>query len=179
MLNAGKDRASANSSTLNSSQLKWVCANAETLPFPDNAFDLYTIAFGIRNCTNIDKVHRRCHPIPLLLNSLQGLQVLSEAQRVLKPGGQFACLEFSHVDFPPLRMLYDLYSFQVIPVMGQIVAGDFKSYKYLVESIRQFPNQVGSRGLALTVALFIHGRFRKLSPKRLGLRAFRTSHTRI
>lgn len=103
-------------------RLAWVCADAEQLPFADNAFDLYTIAFGIRNCTHIDKV-------------------LAEAHRVLRPGGTFACLEFSRVN-PLIRRLYDAYSFQVIPVMGQLLAGDYNSYKYLVESIRVFPDQV-------------------------------------
>ncbi|PVD31416.1 hypothetical protein C0Q70_06828 [Pomacea canaliculata] len=104
--------------------ISWVQGNAESLPFPDASFDAYTIAFGIRNCTNVQKV-------------------LDEAYRVLRRGGRFMCLEFSQVTNPVLRSLYDSYSFQVIPVMGQVIANDWKSYQYLVESIRQFPNQEG------------------------------------
>ncbi|KAL1417217.1 hypothetical protein MTO96_027097 [Rhipicephalus appendiculatus] len=96
--------------------------DAEELPFGDGQFDAYTIAFGIRNVTHIDKV-------------------LSEAYRVLKPGGRFLCLEFSRVKNPLLRSIYDNYSFQVIPVMGLLLARDWKSYQYLVESIRKFPCQ--------------------------------------
>ncbi len=96
--------------------------NAETLSFPDKSFDAYTIAFGIRNVTHIDAA-------------------LSEAYRVLKPGGRFMCLEFSKVQVPVLDRIYDLHSFEVIPRLGEAVAGDGDSYRYLVESIRQFPNQ--------------------------------------
>ncbi|XP_064613372.1 ubiquinone/menaquinone biosynthesis C-methyltransferase UbiE-like [Liolophura sinensis] len=102
--------------------VSWLRGNAECLPLEDNTFDGYTIAFGIRNVTHIDKV-------------------LDEAYRVLKPGGRFMCLEFSHVENPILRSLYDSYSFQVIPVMGQVIARDWNSYQYLVESIRKFPDQ--------------------------------------
>ncbi|XP_053136449.1 2-methoxy-6-polyprenyl-1,4-benzoquinol methylase, mitochondrial isoform X2 [Hemicordylus capensis] len=102
--------------------LSWVVGNAEELPFNDNSFDVYTIAFGIRNVTHID-------------------QALQEAYRVLKPGGRFLCLEFSHVNNSLISSLYDLYSFQVIPVLGEVIAGDWKSYQYLVESIRRFPAQ--------------------------------------
>uniref|UniRef100_A0A8C6A3H8 2-methoxy-6-polyprenyl-1,4-benzoquinol methylase, mitochondrial n=1 Tax=Marmota marmota marmota TaxID=9994 RepID=A0A8C6A3H8_MARMA len=103
--------------------LAWVLGDAEELPFDDDKFDVYTIAFGIRNVTHID-------------------QALQEAHRVLKPGGRFLCLEFSQVNNPLISRLYDLYSFQVIPVLGEVVAGDWKSYQYLVESIRKFPSQV-------------------------------------
>lgn len=96
--------------------------NAEELPFADRSFDAYTIAFGIRNVTHIDRA-------------------LAEAYRVLKIGGRFLCLEFSHVDVPILDRLYDFHSFEVIPRIGQAVAGDADSYRYLVESIRKFPNQ--------------------------------------
>lgn len=96
--------------------------DAEELPFDDDRFDVYTIAFGIRNVTHIDRA-------------------LQEAHRVLKPGGRFLCLEFSQVNDPLISRLYDLYSFQVIPVIGEVIAGDWKSYQYLVESIRKFPNQ--------------------------------------
>ncbi|XP_063000473.1 2-methoxy-6-polyprenyl-1,4-benzoquinol methylase, mitochondrial [Elgaria multicarinata webbii] len=102
--------------------LSWVLGNAEELPFSDDNFDVYTIAFGIRNVTHID-------------------QALQEAYRVLKPGGRFLCLEFSQVNNSLISSLYDLYSFQVIPVLGEVIAGDWKSYQYLVESIRRFPDQ--------------------------------------
>eukprot|EP00795_Rhopilema_esculentum_P015031 gene15031-6191_t len=102
--------------------LSFAVADAEKLPFEDDAFDLYTIAFGIRNVTHIDKV-------------------LEEAHRVLRPGGSFMCLEFSDVSNPFIKSIYDSYSFQIIPVMGQVIAQDWNSYKYLVESIRQFPDQ--------------------------------------
>lgn len=95
-------------------------ANAEALPFADRAYDLVTIAFGIRNVPRIDKA-------------------LGEFHRVLRPGGRFLCLEFSKVDMPLLDRLYDVYSFNVIPRLGQLVAGDEASYRYLVESIRRFP----------------------------------------
>lgn len=103
-------------------RLQWVEGDAERLPFEDAQFDAYTIAFGIRNVTHIDKA-------------------LSEAYRVLRPGGRFLCLEFSHVPNPLIRWAYDQYSFQVIPPLGTVLAGDWKSYQYLVESIRQFPAQ--------------------------------------
>ena len=96
--------------------------NAEALPFPDRSFDAYTIAFGIRNVTHIDKA-------------------LQEAYRVLKIGGRFLCLEFSEVQVPILDRLYDFHSFEVIPRLGKAVAGDAESYRYLVESIRKFPKQ--------------------------------------
>ena len=96
--------------------------NAESLPFAASSFDAYTIAFGIRNVTHIDVA-------------------LKEAYRVLKPGGRFLCLEFSHVQVPVLDQLYDFHSFEVIPRLGQWAAGDRDAYQYLVESIRRFPNQ--------------------------------------
>jgi demethylmenaquinone methyltransferase/2-methoxy-6-polyprenyl-1,4-benzoquinol methylase len=96
--------------------------NAEALPFPDRSFDAYTIAFGIRNVTHIDKA-------------------LAEAFRVLKTGGRFLCLEFSQVQVPILDALYDFHSFEVIPRLGAIAAGEPEAYRYLVESIRKFPNQ--------------------------------------
>jgi 2-methoxy-6-polyprenyl-1,4-benzoquinol methylase len=120
MLDVGQLRAEEDP-TLRQAPFKWVCADAENLPFNENSFDCYTIAFGIRNCTNVDKVIR-------------------EAYRVLKPNGTFACLEFSQVH-PTLRPFYDVYSFQVIPFLGQLLASDAKSYRYLVESIRMFPDQ--------------------------------------
>ncbi|KAF8964202.1 UbiE/COQ5 methyltransferase [Flammula alnicola] len=109
----------------NTPQISFHEANAQDLgadKFKDNSYDLYTIAFCIRNCTDISAV-------------------LKEAHRVLKPGGTFACLEFSRVNNPLLEMLYDQYSFTVIPLLGTILAGDRESYQYLVESIRKFPPQ--------------------------------------
>ncbi|KAF8895420.1 UbiE/COQ5 methyltransferase [Infundibulicybe gibba] len=109
----------------NTPQVSFHEANAQSLPqekFADNSYDLYTIAFGIRNCTSIPAV-------------------LREAHRILKPGGTFACLEFSKVNNPLMSMVYDQYSFSVIPIMGTILAGDRDSYQYLVESIRKFPPQ--------------------------------------
>jgi demethylmenaquinone methyltransferase/2-methoxy-6-polyprenyl-1,4-benzoquinol methylase len=95
-------------------------ANAEELPFPDAAFDVYTIAFGIRNVPRIPKA-------------------LAEARRVLKKGGRFLCLEFSQVDLPILERIYDQYSFRIVPKLGELVTGDAHPYRYLVESIRTFP----------------------------------------
>lgn len=131
MLDVGKARAEnlrLTQENLNQISIDWKCANAEELPFEDNSFTAYTIAFGIRNCTHIDKV-------------------LSEAYRVLKPGGRFMCLEFSHLTNESLQWLYDQYSFQVIPPMGQILAGQWQSYQYLVESIRKFPRQDEFKGM--------------------------------
>lgn len=105
-----------------SGALRFVQGNAQSLPFGDSSFDLYTIAFGLRNVTDVD-------------------QALREATRVLKPGGRFMCLEFSQVPNEYLRAVYDQYSFSVIPAMGQAVTGDRHSYQYLVESIRKFSNQ--------------------------------------
>jgi demethylmenaquinone methyltransferase/2-methoxy-6-polyprenyl-1,4-benzoquinol methylase len=101
--------------------LVWSEQNAETLTFPDRHFDAYTIAFGIRNVPRIEKA-------------------LSEAYRVLKTGGRFLCLEFSTVDLPGLDRLYETYSFTAIPAMGRAVTGDAQPYRYLVESIRNFPH---------------------------------------
>jgi demethylmenaquinone methyltransferase/2-methoxy-6-polyprenyl-1,4-benzoquinol methylase len=97
-------------------------ANAEILPFADGSFDAYTIAFGIRNVPRLEAA-------------------LKEAHRVLKRGGRFLCLEFSQVDVPMLDRLYEAYSFTVIPRLGRAVADDEEAYRYLVESIREFPNQ--------------------------------------
>jgi len=104
------------------SRIEFVEGNAEALPFEDGSFDAYTIAFGIRNVTHIDRA-------------------LAEAFRVLKIGGRFLCLEFSEVQVPILDRIYDFHSFEVIPRIGQSIAGDAASYRYLVESIRKFPNQ--------------------------------------
>ena len=119
MLDVGRERAEKNGLA---PHLDFVEANAEELPFDDNAFDAYTVAFGIRNVPHMDRA-------------------LAEARRVLKPGGQFLCLEFSEVDVPLLDRFYDLWSFNAIPPIGRMVTGDAESYQYLVESIRKFPNQ--------------------------------------
>ena len=102
--------------------ITWTVGDAEALPIPDASVDAYTIAFGIRNVTHTDKS-------------------LTEARRVLKPGGRFLCLEFSQVDVPGLDTLYDAYSFKLLPKMGEWVAGDAESYRYLAESIRRFPTR--------------------------------------
>jgi len=99
-----------------------VACDAAWLPFPDRCADALTISFGIRNVVEIDKA-------------------LSEFRRVLKPGGRFACLEFSHMSHRILQDAYDRYSFSIIPALGEFVTGDRASYQYLVESIRRFPNQ--------------------------------------
>jgi demethylmenaquinone methyltransferase / 2-methoxy-6-polyprenyl-1,4-benzoquinol methylase len=104
------------------SHIEWLCADAEKLPLPDNHFDAYTIAFGIRNVTHIENA-------------------LAEAYRVLKPGGRFMCMEFSHLPNETMQKIYDTYSFNVIPFVGEKVTGDRAAYQYLVESIRQFPAQ--------------------------------------
>jgi len=103
-------------------RLDWVVGDAMALPFDDNSFDVYTISFGIRNVTRIP-------------------DALSEAFRVLRPGGRLMVLEFSQLPNAAMQWAYDRYSFNVIPVMGQIVANDRDSYQYLVESIRRFPDQ--------------------------------------
>ena len=117
MLAVGRERAEKNGLTY---AVDFMEANAEALPLPDQSYDAYTIAFGIRNVPRIDVA-------------------LREAWRVLRPGGHFLCLEFSSVDVPGLDRLYDLYSFNAIPAIGRMVAGDAESYRYLVESIRKFP----------------------------------------
>src|SRR6201999_2744337 len=105
----------------NETAISWTVGDAEKLPAPDAYFDAYTIAFGIRNVTHIDAA-------------------LREARRGLKPGGRFLCLEFSKVNVPGLDALYDAYSFKLLPRLGQWVAGDENSYRYLAESIRRFPS---------------------------------------
>ena len=118
MLDVGRGRAAARALE---GTVTFAEANAELLPFADRSFDAVTIAFGIRNVPRIE-------------------QALAEAYRVLKIGGKFLCLEFSAVDVPGLDRLYELYSFNVIPALGRLVAGDAESYRYLVESIRRFPD---------------------------------------
>jgi demethylmenaquinone methyltransferase / 2-methoxy-6-polyprenyl-1,4-benzoquinol methylase len=102
--------------------IEWLAADAERLPFGDRSFDLYTIAFGLRNVTRFEAA-------------------LAEARRVLKPGGRFMCLEFTPEATPLLQPFYDLYSFHIVPLLGRIVTGDRDAYSYLVESIRGFPRQ--------------------------------------
>ena len=119
MLVEGRKRAEA---AKLSDKLDWLAGDAMALPFADNSFDRYTISFGIRNVTRIQ-------------------DALSEAFRVLRPGGRLMVLEFSQLPNDALQKAYDLYSFNVIPKMGQMIAGDADSYQYLVESIRQFPDQ--------------------------------------
>ena len=119
MLAAGQRRIAGSAAA---AKMTLVQGNAEALPFPDRSFNAYTIAFGIRNVTHIDKA-------------------LKEAFRVLRPGGRFLCLEFSEVQMPVLDQLYDLWSFRAIPKLGQLAAGDGQPYEYLVESIRKFPKQ--------------------------------------
>ncbi|MGH6961453.1 MAG: bifunctional demethylmenaquinone methyltransferase/2-methoxy-6-polyprenyl-1,4-benzoquinol methylase UbiE [Dongiaceae bacterium] len=124
MLVVGRDRAIDRGIL---SCIDWVAGDAEDLPFADRSFDAYTIAFGLRNVTHINRA-------------------LGEARRVIKPGGRFLCLEFSQVVVPMLDRLYDLYSFRVLPALGQIVTGDRDAYQYLVESIRRFPKQADLAG---------------------------------
>jgi demethylmenaquinone methyltransferase/2-methoxy-6-polyprenyl-1,4-benzoquinol methylase len=114
--------------TLYAQRLRFVQGNAEALPFSEKSFDFYTIAFGIRNVTKIEAA-------------------LHEAFRVLKRGGRFLCLEFSDVQTPMLDRLYEAYSFQVIPRLGELVASDGEAYRYLVESIRRFPDQQRFAGM--------------------------------
>lgn len=149
MLREGRRRAEAASL---SSRLGWVVGDAMALPFEDASFDAYTISFGIRNVTRIE-------------------DALAEAFRVLRPGGRLMVLEFSQLPNEGLQRLYDLYSYNVIPRMGQAIAGDRDSYQYLVESIRRFPDQdrfagmigdagfeqVGYRNLSLGIAALHSG----------------------
>ncbi len=120
MLEEGRRRACAARRDL-AAAFDFVEANAEELPFADDSFDAYTVGFGIRNVPRIDRA-------------------LAEAHRVLRRGGQFLCLEFSNVNVPVLDRLYEAYSFRVIPLIGRLVAGDEKPYRYLVESIARFPD---------------------------------------
>ena len=118
MLGEGVRRAEAKGELA----IEWICGHAEALPIPDASMDAYTIAFGIRNVTHIDRA-------------------LAEAKRVLKPGGRFLCLEFSRVEAPGLDALYERFSMSVLPKLGELVAQDAESYRYLAESIRRFPPQ--------------------------------------
>ncbi len=119
MLVEGRKRAEAEQL---GASIDWVVGDAMALPFEDNSFDVYTISFGIRNVT-------------------RPADALAEAFRILRPGGRLMVLEFSQIPNDLMQKAYDLYSFNIIPRMGQAIAGDRDSYQYLVESIRQFPNQ--------------------------------------
>ena len=125
MLAVGRERAQAQHLD---DRVRFIEGNAEALPFGDGEFDAYTIAFGIRNVPRI----------PL---------ALKDAYRVLRPGSRFLCLEFSSVTMPGLDKLYDMFSFNVIPRIGQAVTGDAESYRYLVESIRRFPKPDAFAGM--------------------------------
>ncbi len=140
MLEVGKKRAEKK---YLSERAEFVEGNAEELPFEDKTFDAYTIAFGIRNVPRFE-------------------QAVKEAYRVLKPGGRFMCLEFSEVEMPILDKVYDMFSFNVIPTIGKIAAGDSESYRYLVESIRKFPDQETFAGI-IRDAGFSQVKFRNLS----------------
>lgn len=140
MLVEGRKRAEAENLA---QSLDWIVGDAMALPFAENSFDVYTISFGIRNVTRIP-------------------DALAEAYRVLKPGGRLMVLEFSQMPNAMLQKAYDLYSFNVIPLMGQIVANDRASYQYLVESIRKFPDQEAFAGL-IRQAGFAQVKYRNLS----------------
>ena len=124
MLQVGMDRAAMRKIE----GLIWAEENAEQLSFADKSFDAYTIAFGIRNVTHID-------------------QALAEAHRVLKRGGRFFCLEFSTTLWPGFAEAYDLYSHKIVPKIGQALAKDEDSYRYLIESIRRFPDMETFKGM--------------------------------
>lgn len=140
MLVEGRKRAEAEAL---GESLDWVVGDAMALPFADNTFDVYTVSFGIRNVTRPEVA-------------------LAEAYRVLKPGGRLMILEFSHIPNDMMQKAYDLYSFNVIPRMGQIIAGDRDSYQYLVESIRRFPDQESFLGM-VRGAGFENAKYRNLT----------------
>jgi demethylmenaquinone methyltransferase/2-methoxy-6-polyprenyl-1,4-benzoquinol methylase len=140
MLVEGRKRAEA---AQLAESLDWVVGDAMALPFEDNSFDVYTISFGIRNVTRPQ-------------------EALNEAFRVLRPGGRLMVLEFSQLPNPMMQRLYDLYSFNVIPRMGQVIANDRDSYQYLVESIRNFPDQETFLGM-VRAAGFEQAKYRNLS----------------
>ncbi|MCB1335427.1 MAG: bifunctional demethylmenaquinone methyltransferase/2-methoxy-6-polyprenyl-1,4-benzoquinol methylase UbiE [Roseivivax sp.] len=140
MLVEGRKRAEA---AAMESSLDWVVGDAMALPFADNSFDVYTISFGIRNVTRPQ-------------------DALNEAFRVLRPGGRLMVLEFSQIPNDLMQKLYDAYSFNVIPRMGQAIAGDRDSYQYLVESIRRFPDQETFLGM-VRAAGFANAKYRNLT----------------
>ena len=140
MLDAGRTRAEADDMA---DSLDWICGDAMALPFKDNSFDVYTISFGIRNVTRPQVA-------------------LNEAYRVLKPGGRLMVLEFSQIPNPAMQWAYDQYSFNVIPPMGKVIANDADSYRYLVESIRKFPDQETFLGM-VKEAGFENAKYRNMS----------------
>lgn len=140
MLVEGRKRAEAER---RAAELDWVVGDAMALPFEANSFDVYTVSFGIRNVTRPQ-------------------DALHEAYRVLKPGGRLMVLEFSQLPNPLIQKAYDLYSFNVIPRMGQAIAGDRDSYQYLVESIRNFPDQETFLGM-IRDAGFGNAKYRNLT----------------
>jgi demethylmenaquinone methyltransferase/2-methoxy-6-polyprenyl-1,4-benzoquinol methylase len=140
MLEEGKKRADAERM---SDQLEWVVGDAMALPFDDNSFDVYTISFGIRNVTRPQ-------------------EALNEAFRVLRSGGRLVVLEFSQIPNDMLQWVYDRYSFNIIPLMGKVIANDRDSYQYLVESIRKFPDQDSFLGMLRTSG-FENTKYRNLS----------------
>ena len=140
MINIGRNRA-INKGILTG--IDWINGNAEDLPMPKSTFNAYTSAFCIRNVTHVERA-------------------LSEAHRVLEPGGRFLCLEFSQVVFPILKKIYDTYSFNVLPWLGKVVVDDERSYRYLAESIRRFPDQ-GKFSTMIEKAGFKHIDYKNLS----------------
>lgn len=140
MLIEGRKRAEAEAMQ---DSLDWVVGDAMDLPFENNTFDVYTISFGIRNVTRPQ-------------------EALNEAYRVLKPGGRLMVLEFSQLPNPAMQKAYDLYSFNVIPRMGQMIANDRDSYQYLVESIRNFPDQDTFLGMVRTAG-FEQAKYRNMT----------------
>ena len=140
MLIEGRKRAEAEAMQ---DSLDWVVGDAMDLPFEDSTFDVYTISFGIRNVTRPQ-------------------EALNEAYRVLKPGGRLMVLEFSQLPNPMMQKAYDLYSFNVIPRMGQLIANDRDSYQYLVESIRNFPDQDTFLGMVRSAG-FENAKYRNMT----------------
>ncbi len=140
MLRVGRNRALDKGIA---ADLEWMCLDAQDLPLPDRSVDAYTIAFGLRNVTDVARA-------------------LAEARRVLKPGGRFLCLEFSRVVLPLLDKAYDAYSFKALPLMGKVVADNPDAYRYLAESIRKFPPQEELAGMMRTAG-FANVGFRNYS----------------
>lgn len=140
MLVEGRKRAEAEAMA---DSLDWIVGDAMSLPFPDNSFDVYTISFGIRNVTRPQ-------------------DALAEAFRVLRPGGRLMVLEFSQIPNDMMQKVYDLYSFNIIPRLGQMIAGDRDSYQYLVESIRRFPDQESFLGMVKDAG-FEQAKYRNLT----------------